>query len=235
MKESNLAPTFDSIKFSQFILDNDVYGFFEKPITLKSGRKSHYYANWRKVVSDVWATEKLAEFIFDYALSQWIDPDTYYGVPDGATPVAMEVQRTLAKLSGSYGPGSHTLAMGRAVPKTHGVPRDRYFVSEPQGKIAIIEDVTTTGGSMLESLDFLIESGKDVQWVIGLTNRMELRDDGLSVKEVVEMKGVEYHALSNSIDMLPKVYEKLQPGEHIARAIEQEFEQNGVEPLKLLK
>ena len=35
--------------------------------------------------------------------------------------------------------------MGRAKPKQHGSPEDKYFVGEPNGKIVVLEDVTTTG------------------------------------------------------------------------------------------
>lgn len=226
---------FDSAEFNRFIADWGVYGFFEKPITLKSGRQSHYYANWRKVVSDVWAKEKLAEFILSYAIASMMDVDTFYGVPDGATPVALEAQSMLAHVSPNYGPGSHASAMGRAVPKDHGDPENKYFVTPPRDKIALIEDVTTTGGSTLNTIDFLLESGKDVRWVISLTNRMEIRDDGLTAKEAIEQKGIEYHAMSNSLELIPVVYKELNPADHIARAIEKEFEEHGIAPLKLLK
>jgi len=44
---------FNQEKFNQFILENKVVGFFEEPITLKSGRLSHWYVNWRNVAEDV--------------------------------------------------------------------------------------------------------------------------------------------------------------------------------------
>ncbi|MBU0984896.1 MAG: hypothetical protein KKA42_13570, partial [candidate division Zixibacteria bacterium] len=66
-----------------------------------------------------------------------------------------------------------------------------------------------------------------------LTNRMEKRDDGLSVKEAVAQKGVAFHNMSGAVDMLPRVYRKLNPGETIAREIESEFKLYGLEPVKL--
>jgi len=36
---------FNQEEFNKFIEDNNVYGFFQEAITLKSGRKSHFYAN----------------------------------------------------------------------------------------------------------------------------------------------------------------------------------------------
>ncbi|RKX25279.1 MAG: hypothetical protein DRP45_06325, partial [Candidatus Zixiibacteriota bacterium] len=61
---------FDQSSFDQFVEDNDVYGFFKEAITLKSGRKSHFYAKWRTVVEDVWLTEKLVDFVLSFVNSQ---------------------------------------------------------------------------------------------------------------------------------------------------------------------
>jgi len=36
---------FDRGAFDDFIIENDVVGFFDKPVTLKSGRISHWYVN----------------------------------------------------------------------------------------------------------------------------------------------------------------------------------------------
>jgi hypothetical protein len=62
---------------------------------------------------------------------------------------------------------------------------------------------------------------------------MEKRDDGLSVEEAVENKGFSFYSMSSSLDLLPIMYKILQPGEHIADEIEQEFKKYGVEELKL--
>jgi hypothetical protein len=64
---------------------------------------------------------------------------------------------------------------------------------------------------------------------------MEKRDDGLSVEEAVGNKGFSFFSMSSSLDLLPIMYKILEPGEHIADAIEQEFKEHGVEELKLRK
>ncbi len=220
-------------EFNRFIEKNNVYGFFEDAITLKSGRKSHFYANWRNVVEDVWLTDRLAEYVISFTESVGLTPDTFYGVPEGATKLGLITQFKWAQQFANYAKGSHILAMGRAKPKDHGAPKDKYFVGMPQGNTVVIEDVTTTGGSLLKTLDRLAESGVHVVGVISLTNRMEKRDDGLSVKEAVENKGFSFHSMSSSLDLLPIMYKKLQPGERIAEAIEQEFGEYGVQELSL--
>jgi orotate phosphoribosyltransferase len=220
-------------EFNRFIQENNVYGFFDDAITLKSGRRSHFYANWRNVVEDVWLTDRLAEFVISFTESIELHVDTFYGVPEGATKLGVITQFKWAQRFANYAKGSHVLAMGRAKAKDHGAPKDRYFVGMPRGNVVVIEDVTTTGGSLLHTLEGLAESEVHVVGVISLTNRMEKRDDGLSVKEAVENMGFSFNSMSSSLDLLPIMYKILQPGEHIADAIEQEFREFGVRELKL--
>ncbi len=224
---------FSQEEFNRFIEENNVYGFFEEAITLKSGRKSHFYANWRNVVEDVWLTDRLTGFVISYVESIGLAVDTFYGVPEGATKLGVVTQFKWAKRFANYSKGSHALAMGRAKPKDHGAPKDRYFVGMPRGNVVVLEDVTTTGGSLLRTLEGLIEAGVHVVGVISLTNRMEKRDDGLSVEEAVRKKGFPFYSMSSSLDLLPVMYKILDPGESIANAIEQEFKEYGVQELKL--
>lgn len=224
---------FNKEEFSKFIADNNVYGFFEEAITLKSGRKSHFYANWRNVVEDVWLTDRTAEYVISFVEQIGLEADTFYGVPEGATKLGLITQFKWAHRFSNYSRGSHALAMGRARPKDHGAPQDRYFVGVPRGNVVVIEDVTTTGGSLLETLAALTEAGVHIAGVISLTNRMEKRDDGLSVEEAIQKKGFSFYSMSSSLELLPAMYQKLQPGEHIADAIEKEFREYGVRELKL--
>ncbi len=225
---------FDQTEFNQFVIDNDVYGFFEKAIALKSGRKSHFYANWRTVVEDTWLTEKLVEFVLSYVNAQNIKVDTFYGVPEGATKLGVLCQFQWARKQPGYGPGSHVLAMGRARPKEHGAPQDKFFVGAPRGKVLMLEDVTTTGGSSLHTISKLQESGIEVSALVSLTNRMEKRDDGDSVAEATDKLGVTFYSMSSAVELLPLVYQKLGPGQDIARAIQTEFDQYGLQPLTLV-
>lgn len=231
-KEKNMK-SFNQEEFNNFIIENNVYGFFKEPITLKSGRLSHFYANWRNVVEDVWLTDVLADYLIAFAKDRGLAVETFYGVPDGATKLAVISQYKWAKQNDNFAKGNFVLAMGRKTPKDHGEAKDKFFVGAPRGKTAVIEDVTTTGGSLLETIDNLREAGVDISAVISLTNRMEKRDDGLTVKEAIEQKGVSYYQMSSALDILPSVYQSLQPGREIGRLVESEFKEYGVEELNL--
>lgn len=219
-----MSHRFDTPAFTQFLLDHGVVGFFEKPVTLKSGRTSHWYVNWRKVAGDVSLLDHLADFVIAFVNDQGLSPDCFYGVPEGATKLGVVTQYKWARSQKNFGVGSHAFPMGRAKPKEHGVPADRYFVGEPRGNVIVLEDVTTTGGSLLTELDKLAEAKVNVIAAIGLTNRMERRDDGKSVAEAVAKKKVPYFAMSEAGDILPIAIKHLKPSQEIIAAVKKELQ-----------
>lgn len=222
---------FNQEEFNQFVIDNGVVGFFEKEITLVSGRKSYWYANWRIPAADVFLTDELSDYVLEFVRSKRLECDCFYGVPEGATKLGVICTFKLAKQSPNYAKGSHSLPMGRAKPKEHGAPADKYFVGAPKGRTIVLEDVTTTGGSLLNTIDSLAEAGTNVIAAIGLTNRMELRDDGLSVEQAVKSKGIPYFAMSEATVLLHKLYQIRHPSDFVAVSVEEEFEKYGIEKL----
>jgi len=225
---------FNQEEFNQFVLDNNIVGFFEKPITLKSGRKSNWYVNWRDVSNNAYLMNRLSNFVINFTKDLNLDPNCFYGVPEGATKLGSITQFRWAEMNGFLPPEKYPLPMGRGKPKDHGNPKDKYFVGAPEGGIIVLEDVTTTGGSLLTTLDSLSElEDAHVIATIGLTNRMEKRDDGRSVKEAIEERGIPYYHLSSGTVLLPKAYKKLKPGEIVRRSIEEEFKRYGVEKIVL--
>ncbi len=226
---------FNQEKFNQFVLENNVIGFFKKPVIFKSGRKAHDYVNWRNVAEDVFKIDKLADYVIAFVEDSGLKPDCFYGVPEGATKLGVIVQYKWARRSPTYGPHSHILSMGRKQPKDHGDPKDRYFIGAPKGKTIVLEDVTTTGDSLFETIDNLRFAETQIVAIITLTNRMELRDDGKSVKEAAEERKLSYFAMSNALELLPKAYKKLKPNKETARKVEKYFQKYGIEKLKLVR
>lgn len=212
--------------FSEFIINNGIIGFFEKPLTLKSGRQSHFYVNWRKATNDAYLLDQLSDFLFHYIKDNKLNCDTLYGVPEGASKTAIITGMKLAKSSSLFALGSHVIAMGRAQPKTHGDPADRYFVGKPEGHTYVLEDTITTGLSLFNCLDQLLESNIDVRGVICLTDRCERRDDGTTVREQMKRRfgnRISYHAMSEASDLLRTVIARQRPNETVVRALSQEL------------
>ncbi len=228
---------FSSEEFGRFIIEAKIVGFFDKPVTLKSGRISHWYVNWRPVTSDVALLDTLTDFILSFVAHKKIGLDCFYGVPEGATKTAVITQFKWAKNQPGFEVGSHYLPMGRAKPKLHGNPDDKFFVGAPKGRTLVLEDVTTTGGSLIETVDQLKASQVNVVGMIGLTNRMEQpvdRSEGSSVEERLKKRypGVPYWHMSSAEELLPLAVQLLKPAKEIVSALEAEYQEYGVKPLR---
>lgn len=224
---------FDQEKFNDFIIENNIIGFFNEPIKLKSGRISNFYVNWRNVTEDTFLLDKLCDFIIEFVKDKNLNPDCFYGVPEGATKTGILTQYKWAMQSGDFTKGSHILPMGRAKPKEHGAPKDKFFVGMPKGKVLVIEDVTTTGGSLLENLQKLKEADIDVVGVVSLTNRGEIRDDGKSVKEAVEKLRIPYYSMSDAVQLIPRAAEKLDITKEQLNQVKEYYDKYGVEKLNI--
>lgn len=225
---------FDQQEFNEFVLEQRAIEFRENPVPLSSGRQSHFYVNWKKI-SDVALTSDLATFIMDFADDHHLHQQTFYGVPEGASKIALITQfRYATERAGKCAPGTHVLAMGRGKEKDRGDAEDRFFLGFPKGRTVVIEDVTTTGESLLSTIDLLVHLEASVIAAISLTDRNERSKDGKSVEQVVRERGVEYLAMSNAYDLLPLAYKRYTPPREIAHAVEREFAQHGAKPLILL-
>ena len=214
--------------FYNFIIENNVIGFFKEPIRLKSGRLSNWYVNWRNVAADVYLIDKLTDFLLLYIDFLNLKPDCFYGVPEGASKLGIITQFKWAKKQNKYNPGKYTLTMGRGKQKQHGDPKDKFFLGIPIGNVIVLEDTTTTGGSLVNTIRTLKELKINIIATIGLTNRNELRDDGKSVDEIILEEGVEYYAMSNALELLPK----LKPDNQIKNEILEYFKKYGTREIQ---
>ncbi|HIH37815.1 hypothetical protein J4460_00250 [Candidatus Woesearchaeota archaeon] len=225
-----MSEAFDKKAYCMFILNQDVIGFFDEPITLKSGRISQWYVNCRNLWGRYGVTEQLISFLLAFTKEKNLHPDYYYGVPEGATGFAILLNYEKAKAQGN---NDAKLVYGRGKPKDHGAPKDKYFLgpAEKGDKVIILEDVTTTGGSLLTTLASLREAGIDVVGAIGLVNRMERRDDTVSVEEKLKKEGIPYYFLAGAHEILPLARKKVHPKQEIIAAVENYFKEYGTVPL----
>lgn len=191
--------------FYDFIVLNEVIGFYEKPIKLKSGRLSPFYINWRNVSEDVYLIDKLTDYVISYTEYLRLNPDCFFGVPEGATKLGIIMQFKWARKNPNYGPAKFVLSMGRGKIKNHGEIKDRMYLGMPKGRVVILEDVTTTGESLVQCIERLQLNNVNVVAAISLTNRNEIRNDGKTVEEVVNEKRVKYFSMSVFTDLIPKL------------------------------
>ena len=223
---------FNQEEYNKFLIENNVIGFFEEPVTLKSGRISNWYVNCRYLLDEVGVIDKLTDFVLAFSDDKGISADYFYGVPEGATKLAVILNYKKGKLDNNE---NQVLVIGRGKPKEHGEPKDRYFIGpvKERDKVIVIEDVTTTGGSLIDTIKHLQESNIEVVAAIGLVNRMEKRDDGKSVEQVINELNVPYFAMGNSLELLPMARDDSKPSDSVLEEVEKYFDQYGIEPLKL--
>lgn len=219
---------FSQQDFNEFVLKNGVIGFRDEPITFKFGRQCHCYVNWRVAVNDAFLLDQATDHLLAFIRMKGLSPRSLHGTPEGATKLGVLAQYKWAKSQPDYAAGAYSISMGRAAPKDHGAPEDKFFVGMPQGDTIVVEDTTTTGGSMLNSVERLQAAGVKLIAAVVLTDRNELRDDGLTVAQALEKKGVPYYSLSNLKDLLPAAYEMFKPSHKTRQAVEAYFEKYGI-------
>ena len=222
---------FNQKEFNDFIIKHNVISLLKEPITLRSGRSSFFYVNFRGICNDVYLIDRLTDYIISFVEGLGLRPNCFYGVPEGATKLAIITQYKWARRQSNYRMGSHALPMGRGKEKKHGEKKDRYFLGMPKGDTIVIEDVITTGSSLIATIDNLKRVGVDVISAIVITDRMERRDDGKGVRQIIEKMGIPYHAMSNVLELFREIFAKRGIEEGIRRNISAYFERYGVEKL----
>ena len=144
----------------------------DKEITLASGKKSRLYFNLKPTMLDGDGAYLIARLILHEL--EGTDVTCVGGMELGAVPIAAVV----AAISPTVWSGRNLKAFFiRKKPKDHGtqqliegLPGDTQLKGLP---IAVVEDVTTTGGSTLKAIDIIRKEGGVVKTVIPIVDREE--------------------------------------------------------------
>ncbi len=201
---------FNKEEFNKFLIRCGVVMYSDKPFKLKSGKLSNWYFNLRRVTNDVYAIEKLANYIISYVEEQGLDVECFYGVPEGATKIGIITQFIYAKNNPEYGFGTHMLPMGRGKIKNHGAEEDRYFIGKPEGKTFVIEDVATTGTSLIESIKRLKECKVPICGCCAIIDRSIMEYGESIIKDKIETTfNIPYFYMTDAQQLLRTLYEKV--------------------------
>ncbi len=232
MKSITDYSEFNHDEFISFILENDIVGFYDTPIRLTSGKLSNWYINWREATEDVYLIDQMSDYVIRFMLDHNLNPDCIYGIPEGGTKLAIITQFKWAGLSKNYKKGSHILPMGRGMPKKHGPLHKREYIGRPKGKTLILEDVVTTGTTLLKKLRLMRKRDDlEISAVIVLSDRAEKNRDKNRVKDLVEAMGIKYFALSDAFELVPAALDFVKANEELINKLKKEFLQNYKEPL----
>jgi orotate phosphoribosyltransferase len=135
--------------------------------TLASGKKATYYLDGKQVALDPNGARLIAEGILDLLVEGAL-PEAIGGMSIGADPITAAVV-TMSAVRGTPISGF----MVRREPKGHGTNQYIEGPVHPGDRVAIVEDVVTTGGSSLKAIERAEAFGLEVVRVIAIVDRME--------------------------------------------------------------
>jgi orotate phosphoribosyltransferase len=134
--------------------------------TLASGKESNYYINSKKAIFHSEAVSLLAELMFEQTRD--LDLQAAGGLEVGAIPLA-------AALAQRYHQAGRQLEgfFVRKQAKGHGSKEQIEGVVKPGFRVAMLDDVLTTGGSVLQAISALEQVGAQVVAVVCIVDRLE--------------------------------------------------------------
>ena len=141
--------------------------FVRGHVVLASGKESDHYFDMKPSMFDPEGADLLAELIF--ARIAATEADIVGGLEMGAVPLITPV--SIAGLrAGRQLPGFFV----RKAVKDHGTKKLVEGLADIAGKrVAIVEDVTTTGGSAMKAVEALTAAGAKIVLVISILDREE--------------------------------------------------------------
>jgi orotate phosphoribosyltransferase len=137
----------------------------EQPFTLSSGALSDYYLDARVVTWDPEAKPLIGALVFEAIAGR---ADAAGGLTLGADPIAGAV----AYYSQTVGTPIRAFTV-RKQAKAHGMARAIEGSIRPGDRVAVVDDVVTTGTSTLDAIDRCQQAGYRITAVVILVDREE--------------------------------------------------------------
>jgi len=176
---------------SQILVKKGVVQFGN--FTLSSGKTSPYYIDLRLVPS---FPEVFSRVVTAYerslkTLIGFDDIGAVGGVPTSGLIYAAVVAHNIKK----------PLIYVREKNKSYGTGKKIEGVIKSGCKVAIIDDLITTGGSVVKTIDALRQKGGEIDNVVVLIDRLE------GGKKILSEKGVTLNAITNISELADLLYE----------------------------
>jgi len=155
-------------------------------VTLSSGQRADWYIDLRRVLLDGAAAPLAGRVMLD--LTKHLDFSAVGGLTLGADPVAAAMMHAAAGTDRAL-----DAFIVRKESKAHGLQR-RIEGPDVAGKrVLAVEDTSTTGNSVLQAVDALIEAGAEVAGVAVVVDR--------GARAAVERRGYPYLAAHDLGDL----------------------------------
>lgn len=151
-------------------------------VVLSSGKTSDFYFDGKKVTLDPEGLALMAGLILDQLKPGQVD--AIGGPMIGADPIAAAA--ALLSFQRGWRPPLRAFIV-RKQAKEHGLKRAIEGCLQPGDKVAVVEDVLTTGGSIKEAIQRIEEAGARVIKIICLLDRQEGAAANLSGYPIVSL------------------------------------------------
>jgi len=139
---------------------------FKGDFTLSSGKKSGYYIDMRLVTLSSEGAYLIADLFFDLLKDE--DVDAVGGLTMGADPMT----GAIAAVSFIRGKPMHAFIV-RKEEKKHGKAKAVEGPLKKGARVAVVDDVATTGGSLVKAIEAVKKEGCEVVKVLSVVDREE--------------------------------------------------------------
>jgi orotate phosphoribosyltransferase len=164
--------------------------FGRRKVVLASGRESNFYFDMKPTMFHPEGASLLARMML--ARLSEVGVDCVGGLEMGAVPLVACV----AAVSHDEGKPIPGFFVRKAV-KDHGTKKRIEGLEDLKGKrVAILEDVTTTGGSAIQAVEVAREAGAEVLLVLSIVDRLE------GASETFAKAGIPFASLYTADDFL---------------------------------
>lgn len=148
-------------------------------VTLASGKEADYYVDLRRVTLDGFAAPLVGQVMTDL-VADW-DFEAVGGLTLGADPVAVAMLHHAAHAGGRL-----DAFVVRKESKAHGLQRRIEGTGVAGRRVLVVEDTSTTGGSVMTAVEAVREAGGEVVGVAVIVDR------NTGARERIEAAGVPY-------------------------------------------
>lgn len=155
-------------------------------ITLTSGLKSNFYIDGKQVTLHPRGAYIVSRLMWEALKGKNVQ--AVGGLTMGADPMVSALSYLIGELSGSDAEAAHmTTFLVRKEPKKHGMRREIEGPFTDGQTVAIVDDVITTGGSVMKAVDAVREYGCNVPLVIVLLDRMQGSQETLKDFQLISL------------------------------------------------
>jgi orotate phosphoribosyltransferase len=161
---------------------------------LASGRQSSLYIDARLTTMSPEGLALIGRLGLAALHDAGWEVDSIGGLTLGADPIAYAISYASAATSRPL--RAFTV---RKEAKTHGTGKLIEGPFRPRDRVAVIEDVITTGGSALRAVNAVVSAGGVVRGVLALVDREE------GGRETLEGRGLEVVALARAAEIVPLI------------------------------